>query len=370
MPEIPRTLAERIVELSADAVLLLNSKGEVVYSMCSPSFSFSSKIRGRPLLELWLPELRQEGEKLIREARKGRVLKDRVTGWTSPAREPMVVSLSMGPLDKKNPERGVVVIVRDITREAEAEEKVSRYIRELVEYVKHVERSNQLKDTFADIMRHDLLNPLSAIKSVVSTGSVGEEGIELINKSVNRIEKIVSTFSRYALLHSLEELDFHKENLARVLDEVVDTLTPAAEEKGIRIMKKYPSRINAHFSHFLEEAVVNLLSNAIKFSDPGDVVTLEVTVKEDHLNIMVKDQGIGVPDRYKKSIFERFVRGKKEGILGSGLGLAIVKRIAELHNGRVWVEDNLVECQDKSGRVFQKKQGSIFVLRIPRGRKK
>lgn len=370
MSEIHRKLAERIVELSADAVLLLDSKGKVVYSMCSPSFSFSREIQEKPLLELWLPELRQEGEKLIRKARRGRVLKDAVAGWTSPTKEPMAVSLSLGPLDKKNPERGVVVIVRDITREAEAEEKVSRYIRELVEYVKHVERSNQLKDIFADIMRHDLLNPLSAIKSVVSTGVVREEGIELINKSVDRIEKIVSTFSRYALLHSLEELDCNEENLAKMLDEVVDILTPAAEERGITIIKKYPSRINAPFSPFLEEAVANLLSNAIKFSKPGDVVTLEVAAEEDYLNIMVKDQGMGVPDRYKKSIFERFVRGKKEGIQGSGLGLAIVKRIAELHNGRVWVEDNLIECQDESGSVLQKKQGSIFVLRIPRSRKK
>jgi signal transduction histidine kinase len=82
---------------------------------------------------------------------------------------------------------------------------------------------------------------------------------------------------------------------------------------------------------------------------------------------MVRDLGAGVPDRYKRSIFERFVSGKKAGIRGTGLGLAIVKRIAELHSGKVWVEDNLVEYQDASGRVHQEKRGSVFVLRIPRG---
>jgi|Deesub1362B_J571_1020462.scaffolds.fasta_scaffold00642_18 PAS domain S-box-containing protein len=366
--EIPnRKLVERIVELSADAMLLLDSRGKVTYSICSPSFNLCSELMGKPLLELWLPELRREGERIIHAAMHGRMLRGIISGWKSSGHEPVVVSLSLAPLDEENPESGVIVIVRDITREVEAEKRVSRYIHELMEYVKHVENSNQLKDTFADIMRHDLLNPLSAIKSVASTGNIGKEGIELIKKSVERIEKIVSTFSKYALLHSLEDLDFQEDNLAKMLDEVVDMLAPVAEEKGISIVRNYPAEIRARFSPFLEEAVANLLSNAIKFSPPRGEVTLEVLVDKFYLTIRVKDQGIGVPDRYKKSIFERFVRGKKEGIQGSGLGLAIVKRIAELHSGEVWVEDNVVEYQDNSGRVHQKKRGSVFVLRIPRG---
>jgi signal transduction histidine kinase len=361
-----KKLVKRIVDLAIDAILLLDSKGKVAYCICRPSFNLCSELMGKPLLDLWLPELRREGERIIHAAMHGRMLRGIISGWKSSSHEPAVVSLSLAPLDEENPERGVIVIVRDITREVEAEKRVSRYIHELMEYVKHVEKSNQLKDTFADIMRHDLLNPLSAIKSVVSTGNVEESGIELIKKSVERIEKIVSSFSKYALLHSLEELDFQEDNLAKMLDEVVDTLAPVAEDKGIRIVKKYPAEIKARFSPFLEEAVANLLSNAIKFSPPRGEVTLEVLVDEPYLTIMVKDQGIGVPDRYKRSIFERFVRGKKAGIQGSGLGLAIVKRIAELHSGEVWVEDNVVEYQDNSGRVYQKKQGSVFVLRIPR----
>lgn len=360
-----RKLVKRIVDLAIDAILLLDSEGKVTYCICRPSFILCGKVVGKPLLDLWLPELKREGEKIIHAALNGRILRGIISGWESPERERMVVNLAFAPLDEKNPESRVVVIVRDITREVEAERRVSRYIHELMEYVKHVEKSNQLKDTFADIMRHDILNPLSAIKSVVSTGNVNKSGIELIKKSVERIEKIVSTFSRYAFLHSIEELDFREDNLAKMLDEVVDTLTPVAESRGVKIVKKYPPEIKAQFSPFLEEAVANLLSNAIKFSPPRGEVTIEVQADEDCLKIMVKDMGIGVPDRYKKSIFERFVRGKKEGIQGSGLGLAIVKRIAELHKGEVWVEDNLVEYQDSSGRVHQKKQGSVFVLRIP-----
>ncbi|NOZ59804.1 MAG: hypothetical protein GXO66_09580 [Euryarchaeota archaeon] len=364
--EMKERLTRRVAELAADAVLILDINGRVLDCICREPSGLWGRISGLRLQELWSDELRHEGEEVLEEVRRGRVLRDLVATWGA-GEHRAVVSLSMALVDPAEPGAGVVAVVRDITREVEAERRLSSYIRELTEYIRHVERSNQLKDTFADIMRHDILNPLSAIKSAVSSDTVTPRGVELIRKSVERIERIVEMFSKYALLHGVDGLELREGNLSEVLDEAADSLSPVGEERGIRIVRRYPAYLHARFSPFLEEAVANLLSNAVKFSPPGCDVVLEAQREGNSVVIKVRDLGEGVPDRYKKSIFERFVRGKKEGIRGSGLGLAIVRRIAELHGGEVWVEDNVVEHRDASGRIHQEKRGSVFVLRIPAG---
>ncbi len=69
--------------------------------------------------------------------------------------------------------------------------------------------------------------------------------------------------------------------------------------------------------------------------------------------VFVKDNGEGVEDEYKESIFNRFTRVKREGVKGTGLGLAIAKRIVGIHKGSIWVEDN-------------PEGGSIFYFEIPK----
>ncbi len=362
--EMREKLLERVAELATDAVFVLGRDGKIKSCISRSHQHTLEGLQGSHVTLLWPPELRQEGERILERARGGAVLRDIITGWRM-QNSTITVSITIAPIHSGEPGEGLVMVVRDVTKEMEAERRLSSYIRELTQYIRHVERSSQLKDTFADIMRHDILNPLSAIKSAISSGRVNDRGIALIKKSVDRIEKIVEMFSKYAFLHSVEELSFQEGNLSEMLDEVVDTLTPAALEMDVRVVKRYPPVLTARFSPFLEEAVANLLSNAIKFSPAGGEVVLEAGAEDGWVTLRVRDRGPGIPDRYKKSIFERFVRGRKDGIKGSGLGLAIVRRIAEMHRGEVWVEDNVVEYQDGSGRVHQKKQGSVFVLRIP-----
>ena len=70
------------------------------------------------------------------------------------------------------------------------------------------------------------------------------------------------------------------------------------------------------------------------------------------MRVAVRNRGERIPEEYRARIFERFVQGGKRGIKGVGLGLAIVRRIAEIHGGRVWVED------DPGG-------GSVFFFEFP-----
>jgi signal transduction histidine kinase len=85
----------------------------------------------------------------------------------------------------------------------------------------------------------------------------------------------------------------------------------------------------------------NLLDNAVKYSPEGGQVVVEAKLSGDFAVVGVSDEGLGIPEEERGTLFERFRRGvsaRKRGIGGSGLGLAICKGIVEAHGGTIWVE--------------------------------
>ncbi len=105
----------------------------------------------------------------------------------------------------------------------------------------------------------------------------------------------------------------------------------------------------------LASALGNLVENAVKYSPEGGVVQLRARADERHVEVMVVDEGIGIPQRDLDRIFERFYRvdkGRSRDTGGTGLGLAIVRHVAGNHGGDV--------------QVFSREgEGSTFVLRLP-----
>ncbi|RMF89123.1 MAG: PAS domain S-box protein [Methanobacteriota archaeon] len=232
----------------------------------------------------------------------------------------------------------MVTIGRDVTERRKAE-------RMLREYASELEHSNRMKDLFSDIMRHDLLNPLGVIKNVCEllsddlkkTGA--EEELRILRRNLDKIEDLIDSATRFAMVESAEELEFEPADLVEILHEVLETLKGAAAEKDIDI--RIPEgEFTAEVNPFIEDVFSNLISNAIKYSPQGGDVTVEIDDRGDVLAVTVADRGPGVPDEHKKSVFERFKRAEKGSVKGSGLGLAIVKKVVELHKGEVWIEDN------------------------------
>jgi two-component system sensor histidine kinase TctE len=84
----------------------------------------------------------------------------------------------------------------------------------------------------------------------------------------------------------------------------------------------------------LREALVNLVDNALRYAGRGARVTVQVHGASDHAELVVTDNGPGVPEALREQVFERFFRATHEGN-GCGLGLAIVKEIVERHGGRI-----------------------------------
>ena len=256
--------------------------------------------------------------------------------------------------------------VKEIDRLAvtfnEMVEELNAHSRDLESKVRkrtaELERSNKMKDLFTDIMRHDLLNYVSVIKGLSELISRDmpekqRDGLRRIKKSAAKLENMIQNAAKLAKIEAAEKLRFEECDLCEVLKGVISDFKPLLREKGMEVKFEGMNNCIAEVHQSIEDVFSNLLSNAIKYSPDNATVAMGVTEKGSDWMIYVKDRGEGIPDRYKKVIFDRFNRGDKKGVKGTGLGLTIVKRIVEMHKGRVWVEDN-------------PEGGSIFYVTIPK----
>ena len=216
---------------------------------------------------------------------------------------------------------------------------------ELETYTRKLEKSNTLKDLFADIIHHDVLNPVGIVKSAVDMIEVEEElkdktRIPMIQRNIRKITDIVESATAYAKLKKIKKLEKESLDLTEIITGVISGLKMYSSEKNQEIKFSSDKKHELKASRIIESVFVNILSNAVKYSEEGKEI--KVRIEDDGVNkiISISDHGPGIDDAYKKQIFERFERKEREGVVGSGIGLAIVKRIVEMHKGEVWVEDN------------------------------
>ncbi len=229
----------------------------------------------------------------------------------------------------------------------QAAEEVERYARDL-------EEANGLKELFIDIMRHDFLNPATAVQ--MFSMSLQEKGgdprmKEMASRITHANAKLIEMIQDAAKLSRLSEankLECDRRDLGRLIREAVrDVECPLAID--FPPAGEYPVTANP----ILGDVFVNLLTNAVKYAPEGGRVEFGIRDEGADWVATVKDYGPGISDQDKLKVFTRFERLKREGVKGTGLGLAIAKRIVELHQGRIWVEDN------PAG-------GSIFCVSLPK----
>jgi len=105
----------------------------------------------------------------------------------------------------------------------------------------------------------------------------------------------------------------------------------------------------------LRQVFANLLSNAIKYSPDGVLVEVTAGADTDHIVVVVRDRGIGIPHGDIDRVFERYTRGSNvSDISGTGIGLHLAKMVVELHGGQITVESTEGE-------------GAAFTVRLPSG---
>ncbi|GAB5399969.1 MAG: hypothetical protein Aureis2KO_15540 [Aureisphaera sp.] len=237
--------------------------------------------------------------------------------------------------------RYVMAIVTDITDRKNYTENLERIVRErtsqLTEALEKEKELNELKTKFLSLVSHEFKTPLSGI--LTSATLIGkytqeeqqdkrEKHLMTIQNKVKYLNNIINDFL------SIERLESGKVNyklsrfpLSKVINEVVYDANSNLKE-GQRIM--YPDNIDGIELEFDEKILVlvltNLVNNAIKYSPENTEIEIKTNAKGKELVISILDQGIGIPEKEQKFIFDRYFRAANALTdQGTGIGLNIVK---------------------------------------------
>ena len=253
-------------------------------------------------------------------------------------------------LEKKVRERTLEIAAKNRELEEMALEAVAA--RDAAEF------ANRAKTEFLANMSHELRTPMHGILSYAQFGRkrIGKVPREKLLEYFTEIstcgERLMALLNDLLDLAKLEsgkmDYTYQLNDIEEEIDVVAAEFIPVAEEKQLRIDKRIgPECRHLRFDRDrIDQVLRNLLSNAVKFSTPGGRIIFETcmvfTDKKRFLKVMVKDQGVGLPDDECETIFNKFIQSSKTktGSGGTGLGLAICRQIISDHNGRIWAENN------------------------------
>ena len=204
---------------------------------------------------------------------------------------------------------------------------------------------NQRQRLFADIA-HELRTPLAVIQATIegmAEGVIETNQKELIRaldqtKTLNRIVEDLRLLS----LAESKQLDLKKQyiNLVTLINEVIEDLTPIAEESGSKIILKETLQPKVFIDqHRIKQVLSNLIVNALKQA-PTNTIEICISDDDNYCLVSVIDSGNGISEQDQKYIFDRFYRvdeSRSRTSGGTGLGLAIVKSLIEAHGGNISV---------------------------------
>jgi signal transduction histidine kinase len=165
-------------------------------------------------------------------------------------------------------------------------------------------------------------------------------------EEVGRLSNIVESILELSRAETGQiPLNLKLENISKIAEEVAQDISIIAEQKNITITKSIePDIIVPIDPPRIHQVLLNLLDNATKYTPKGGNIKLVVQKNTDFVEMVVEDNGIGIPKDELEHIFDRMYRASKtetNGIKGFGLGLSIVKWIVEAHHGEIEVESEV-----------------------------
>jgi signal transduction histidine kinase/CheY-like chemotaxis protein len=251
------------------------------------------------------------------------------------------------------------------------EQKVEERTREVEEKSRQLEIASQHKSQFLASMSHELRTPLNAIIGLTEmmVTNASRFGTEKAAEPLSRVHRagshLLGLINQVLDLSKIEagklELSPDLVALAPLINEVVDTARPLAEQNNNRLVVKCQESLGSLTVDpmRLRQILLNLLSNACKFTKQGKVTLLvrRVINKGAWIEFAVSDTGIGMTPEQQEKLFQDFTQADSSTARqygGTGLGLAITRKLARMMSGDVTVTS-------KAG------EGSTFTARLPAG---
>lgn len=233
---------------------------------------------------------------------------------------------------------------------------------EVLQWIHHdISKQVELEEMRQDLtamLFHDLQSPLGNVISSLELLTIESTEIET-NTAVSIMIDIAkrSSYRLQTLIRSLLDInrleagqpitDQTLVNICSLVDEVEEIEQPNFEQRKIHFEKEIADELP--FVHVEEDMIrrvlINLTSNALKYSQQSQKITISaklLTESEKMVQVSVSDQGDGIPEKYRSSIFEKFERIKhgENSSKGLGLGLAFCRLAIEAHGGKIWVDDS------------------------------
>lgn len=328
---IGRERAELVLGKLSLGVLVVDGQGEITFRNNRAAELLDGEVEGAPAHGVV--------EELLISAVEGRSLSKRyeVSGMRQ-----RTIEVTATPLEDKFRMIGGMAVVHDVSDD---------------------QRLESSRQAFVADLGQELRVPVGALGLLAETVA-NETDPVLVQRLTRRLQaesqrlgRVIDDLVSLARIENEESLARQSVAVHLIVAQAAERVRGSAQEKRITVnFSEHPRRLAVLGDRRqLVSAVYNLLDNAVKFSPDDSLVEVRGRVDGDRVEIIVRDRGIGIPERDLERIFDRFYRGDRNRSLtrgaGSGLGLAVVRHVAITHHGEVRVESS-------------EGKGSSFILRV------
>ena len=317
---------------------------------------------------LIIPEDRRaEEEDVLARIRRGESVDHYETVRVTKDGRLLNISLTVSPLkDAAGRVIGASKITRDVTERRRLEDERERLLLSEQQARAAAEASNRAKDQLLATVSHELRTPLNAIigwARLLQSGALDETGrshaVEVILRSGSIQAQLVEDLLDLSrIVIGRMRLTMQECEVTAVVQEALDAVRPAAHAKGIALVTAFAPDVGPILGapDRLRQVVWNLAMNAVKFTPAGGRIEVAVGRTNEHVEIAVADNGIGISPAVLPQVFESFSQEDSSTTRahgGLGIGLALVKQIVELHGGSVRAQS------------AGKGKGATFTVTIP-----
>jgi signal transduction histidine kinase len=223
--------------------------------------------------------------------------------------------------------------------------------------------AERVKQEFLSIISHELRSPLSSIQGTLTLldagayGQLNDQGRMRVTNAEASATRLINLINELLEIQKMSvgklKMNFESTSLGPVLQRSIEMARVLAERKSIKLESNGIEGEAYVDGARIEQVLVNLLSNAIKYSPNGTTVSVKVVKEGELVEFRIKDEGPGISESLRETIFERYEQGEGTEKDGTGLGLPICKAIVEEHRGQIGLETELGK-------------GSTFWFRVPK----
>lgn len=237
--------------------------------------------------------------------------------------------------------------------EVPTKDEVGHLVRTLNKMIERLERAFIQIKKFTSDVSHELRTPLTILRGemeiALHSRKTPEEYEDVLVSALEEVGRLTNVVESLLELSRAEmgqiNMNFQNENISKIALEVAEDISIIAESKDIKIETKVESNVIAPIdAPRIHQALLNLLDNAVKYTPRGGYVALSLQKNGEYVELVVEDNGIGIPSEDIPYIFDRMYRVDKaraSNIQGAGLGLSIVKWIVESHHGTITVQSEV-----------------------------